>query len=198
MSFVAVAVVGGAVVGAGAQAYAANKSAGAAEAAGRNATAESARQFNQTRDDMMPWLQAGGWALDQQRAMLNGDYSNFFNSPDYQAALEMGTAQLDAGAAAGGNLWGGGADADRIQFGQQLATQNLGNYWNRLAGLSQTGQGTANQLGGYGQAYAQQYGQNQWGAANARASAYGQMADAVGDVANSAVGAYGYRKGWGN
>lgn len=196
MSMVAVAV-GSAVVGAAATAYAADKSADAAKTAGRNATAESARQYNQTREDMMPWLDAGGWALERQQAVLNGDYSGFFDSPDYQAALQMGTRQLDNGATAAGNLWGGGADADRIQFGQQLATQNLGNYWNRLAGLSQTGQGTANQLGGYGQAHANNVAQNQWGVANARASAYGQQAGAVNNLANAAIGAYGYKQGWG-
>ncbi|KAF1698361.1 hypothetical protein CSC62_05485 [Pseudoxanthomonas jiangsuensis] len=192
---VAVAV-GGAVVGAATDIYAANKSASAAKAAGRNATAEQARQFNQTREDMMPWLESGEWALDRQQQVLNGDYSGFLASPDYQAALQLGTEQLDAGATAGGNLWGGGADADRIQFGQQLASQNLGNYWNRLAGLSQTGQTTANQLGAYGQNYAQQYGQNQWGVANARSSAYGQQADAVNNLANLGISAYGYKNGW--
>jgi len=193
MSMVAVAVVGSAAVGA----YAADKSASAAKQAGRNATAESARQYNQTREDMLPWLDAGGWALDRQKQVLMGDYSGFLNSPDYQAALQLGTEALDAGATAQGNLWGGGADADRIQFGQQLATQNLGNYWSKLAGLSQTGQGTANQLGGFGQAHANNVAQNQWGVANARASAYGQMADSVNSGINAGMGYYGYKKGYG-
>lgn len=194
MSMVAVAVgVGTAAVGA----YAANKAASAAKQAGRNATEESARQYNQTREDMMPWLEAGGWALDRQQQLLQGDYSRFFESPDYKAALQLGTEALDAGATAQGNLWGGGADADRIQFGQQLASQNLGNYWNRLAGLSQTGQGTANQLGGFGQTHANNVAQNQWGVANARASAYGQMADSVNNGMNAGFGYYGYKKGYG-
>lgn len=193
MSMVAVAV----GVGTAANMYAANKSASAAKEAGRNATAESARQYNQTREDMMPWLEAGGWALDRQQQLLQGDYSRFFESPDYKAALQLGTEALDAGATAQGNLWGGGADADRIQFGQQLASQNLGNYWNRLAGLSQTGQGTANQLGGFGQAYANQNAQNQWGVASARASAYGQMVDAFNSGINDFMGYYGYKKGYG-
>lgn len=193
MSMVAVAV----GVGAAANMYAADKSASAAKQAGRNATEESARQYNQTREDMMPWLEAGGWALDRQQQLLQGDYSRFFESPDYKAALQLGTEALDAGATAQGNLWGGGADADRIQFGQQLASQNLGNYWNRLAGLSQTGQGTANQLGGFGQTHANNVAQNQWGVANARASAYGQVADSVNNGMNAGFGYYGYKKGYG-
>jgi len=198
MSFVAAAVGGGALLGAAANAWSANKSAGAAKAAGRNATEEQARQFNITQDNLQPWLEAGSSALGQQQRVLQGDYSGFLNSPDYLAARDLGTKQLDAGATAQGNLWGGGADADRIQFGQQLATQNLGNYWNKLAGLSGTGQQTANQLGAYGQQQANQYGQNQWAVANARGSAYGQTAGAVNDAINSGLGAYGYYKGYGS
>src|SRR5690606_3476973 len=108
MTIVAVAV----RVGTAANMYAANKSASAAKEAGRNATAESARQYNQTREDMMPWLEAGGWALDRQQQLLQGDYSRFFESPDYKAALQLGTKALDAGATAQGDLWGGGADAE--------------------------------------------------------------------------------------
>ena len=126
MSMVAVAV-GGAVVGAAADMYAADKAASAAKQAGRNATAESARQYNQTREDMMPWLDAGNWALDRQQQVLQGDYSGFLSSPDYLAALQLGTEALDGGATAQGNLWGGGADADRIQWGKKRATKNRGN-----------------------------------------------------------------------
>lgn len=193
MSMVAVAIGGSALVGA----WSANKSASAAKSAGRDANAESARQFDINQENQRPWLEAGSAALEQQQRLLRGDYSGFLESPDYQAALQLGTRQLDNGATAAGNLWGGGADADRIQFGQQLASQNLGNYWNRLAGLSNTGQTAANQLGAYGQNYAQQYGQNQWGVANARASAYGQMANAATGAINAGIGLYGYNKGYG-
>src|SRR5690606_7233334 len=70
------------------------------------------------------------------------------------------------------------ADADRIALGQGLATQYAGNYWNKLSGLSGTGQQTGQYLGQMGANMANQAGQNAWGAANARASAYGARADA--------------------
>lgn len=197
MSFVAAAIGGGALIGAIGTSIAADKSSDAAVAAGKFATDESGRQYDQTREDMIPWLEAGRGALVRQNALLDGDYSGFLNSPDYLAALNQGTRQLDMGAASAGNLWGGGADADRIQFGQQLATQNLGNYWNRLAGMSGTGQQTAGSLGQFGANHANQVGQNQWGVANARASAYGQQAGALNDAIDGGLGAYGYYKGWG-
>lgn len=196
MSFVAAAV-GGAVVGAVGQAYAANKGAKAQQAASNSAIAEQRRQYDQTREDNMPWLEAGTNALSRQQAVLDGDYTGFFSSPDYLAALDMGTKQLDAGATARGNLWGGGADADRIEFGQNLATQNLGNYWSKLAGMSGTGQQTATQLGQFGQNTANNIGNAMIGQGQARASAYGQQASAFGDLVNAGIGAYGYSRGWG-
>ena len=177
---VAVAAVVGAY-GADQQSKVGAKGAKGQEAASRYATDEQRRQFDITNANMQPWLQAGTWGLDQQRKFMEGDWSGFQNSPDYKFAVEQGFKGLDAGAAARGNLWGGGTDADRIALGQGLATQYAGNYWNRLAGLSNTGQSTANQLGGYGQAFATNAGNNAMNAANARASSYANTANAWGN-----------------
>lgn len=176
--------------GASQQAGAAGDAANAAQGASAAATAEQRRQYDQTRQDMMPWLDAGRNALAQQQAFLAGDYGNAFASPDYLAAFEQGMKGLDRANAANLSLTSGGADADRIQFGQQLATQQLGNYWNRLAGLSGTGQTTAGQLGQFGQQYANQMGNNAWAAANARGTAYGQRADAYSQAAAGIGGAF--------
>jgi hypothetical protein len=177
-------------IGAAVTLYAANEQAGAAEDAAGAAgdasaasIAEQRRQYNQTRQDQMPWLDAGQWALGQQRNFLQGDYSAALAGPDYRAANDMGLRALDRGTAANLSLTSGGADADRVNFGQQLASQYLGNHWNRLAGMSNTGQATGNQLGGFGANMANQVGQNMWGAAGARGSAYGQRADAYGQAA---------------
>lgn len=179
------------VIGGALQSRAGDKGADAQRRASDAATAEQRRQYDQTRQDLMPWLQQGGWALDQQRNFLNGDWSGFQNSPDYRWAVDQGSRALDRGATAQGNLWGGGADADRIALGQGLATQYAGNYYNRLAGLSGTGQTTANQLGAYGQQYGQQYGQNQMNAAQAQASSYANTANAWGNVAQQGANLFG-------
>ena len=186
----AVSVVGGAL-----QSRAGEKGASAQQRASDAATAEQRRQYDQTRQDMQPWMQQGQWALDQQRNFLNGDWSGFQNSPDYQWAVNQGTKSLDRGATAQGNLWGGGADADRIALGQGMATQNAGNYYNRLAGMSGTGQTTANQLGGYGQQFGQQYGQNQRNGAQAQASSYANTANAWGNVLSQGASLFGQYQG---
>lgn len=195
MSFVAAAV-GGAVVGAVGQAYAANKGAKAQQAASNSAIAEQRRQYDQTREDNMPWLEAGRGALDRQNAFLAGDYSLALNSPDYLAARDMGLDALEAGATARGNLWGGGTDADRIRFGGQMATQAIDNWWAKNAGLSGTGQQTAGQLGAFGQQTAGNIGNAMIGQGQARASAYAGQANAFANLANQGVNAYGYSKGW--
>lgn len=155
------------------------------------ATAEQRRQYDQTRQDMQPWMRRGQWALDHQQNFLNGDWSGFQSSPDYLWAVNQGSRALDRGATAHGNLWGGGADADRIALGQGMATQYAGNYYNRLAGLSGTGQTTAGQLGQFGQQFGQQYGQNQMNAAQAQASSYANTANAWGNVLQQGASLFG-------
>jgi hypothetical protein len=199
------AAVTSAVVAAGVSAYGANRQTSAARDAGRAsqrgadaATAEQRRQFDLSRSDQLPWLQAGQDALSRQQQFLAGDFSGFETSPDYAYALQEGFKGLDRGAAAAGGLWSGGADADRIKLGQGLASQNANNYWNRLAGLSNTGQNTSGNLGSLGANMASNIGGYQMSAANARASAYQQQGAAQAGFANQLAGYAGYLGGqWG-
>lgn len=68
----------------------AHRAADAQTQASQAAIAEQQRQYNQTRQDQMPWLTAGQNALAGQQAVLHGDYSGFQNSPDYACALQQG------------------------------------------------------------------------------------------------------------
>jgi len=71
------------------------------------------------------------------------DFSAFTNSPDYKFALDQGQLGLDRYENAKGLTLSGGALKDVSQFNQGLATQQFGNYYNRLLSLSQMGQGAA-------------------------------------------------------
>lgn len=191
MTFATVAVgIGTAVVGSYAQNRAARRAADAVRAGTDAATYEQRRQFDMTRQDMLPWMQQGGWALDQQRQFLEGNWSGFQNSPDYKFAVEQGFKGLERGFAAGGATGSGGADADRIAYGQGLATQYAGNYYAKLAGLSNTGQQTAEQIGQFGANAATNIGNNFINAGNARASAYINQGNNWANLANT-VGQYG-------
>jgi len=170
--------------GAYSSAQAGKAGAKAQENAANAATAEQQRQYDQTRQDQLPFLQAGQNAVGLQQRYLNGDTSGFENSPDYKFAVQQGTKQLDAGATANGNLWGGGADADRIALGQGLATQYANNYWSKLAGMASQGQTSATTLGYQGANTANQIGQNYGNIGQARASSYANTANSWNNFGN--------------
>jgi hypothetical protein len=129
-------------------------------------------------------LAAGRDALTTQQRFLGGDQTAFTQSPDYQWVFDQGRQGVEGSASARGNLFGGGTQAELTRYGQGMASQELNNWWNRLAGVSQTGQNTANSLGNFGQAYGQQAGNNAIGSGNARASSYQQQ----GQIANQTIG----------
>lgn len=187
---IAVAAVVGAY-GANEQAKAGEKAAGAQSDANAAAIAEQRRQYDQTRTDMLPFLEAGYGAINRQNAFLNGDWSGFENSPDYAFAVDQGFKGLNRGAAANGSFGSGGADADRIALGQGLATQYASNYWNKLAGMAGQGQSGVNTLGGLGANQANQIGGYLQDTGNARASSYANRANAWGNYANQLSGLAG-------
>lgn len=173
----AISVVGGAY-GANQQKKAAQGAANAAADGQQLAIAEQQRQFDLTRQDMQPWMQAGQNALGQMQALNAGDFSSFTQSPDYQFALDQGLQGLDRSAAARGSLNTGGHSADVLGYAQGLASQNYGNFYNRLAGLANVGQTTATSLGQFGANAASNIGNAYGNIGNARASSYQARGDA--------------------
>lgn len=183
--------VAAAAIGAAGSIYAGNKAAGAQKRANQSAIAEQQREYDQTRQDQLPFLQAGQNAVNLQQRFLSGDTSGFQNSPDYQWAVSQGFQGLDRGAAARGNLWGGGTDADRIALGQGLATQYANNYWNKLAGMAGQGQASAGNLGALGANMAGNVGSYLQNQGAATASSYANTANAFGNLLNQGANLYG-------
>jgi hypothetical protein len=170
-------------------ANAAGDAADAQSSADKAAIAAQNQRYQQAQTNLSPYMGAGANALNLQTAYLNGDTSGFTNSPDYQFAVQQGTKALDAGAASKGNLWGGGADADRISLGQGLATQYANNYWNKISGLANTGLGAATSLANFGQnnansvgGYLQNSGQAQASGTVGQANAYGNVLGQLGQL----------------
>lgn len=179
---VAIAAVGSVVASNNAK-KGAKSAANASQAASDAQVEEQRRQYDQSRTDQLPFLQAGEGALKRQEAYLSGDTSGFENSADYKFAVDQGFKGLNRGLARSGGLWSGGGDADRIALGQGLATQYGNNYWNKLAGQAGQGQNSANTLGGLGAnmagAIGNAYGNN--------ALAQGQSAYGRANANNSAI-----------
>jgi hypothetical protein len=189
------------VIGAVASNQAADKGADAQRDAANSSVGEQRRQFDLMRQDQMPWLQAGWWALPRLQETFNGNFTGFLNSPDYLATQQQGLSFMDRSAASRGNLYSGGHSADLMKYGQGLAAQQLGNYRSGLMGLAGMGQGSAQNIGAAGMGMANSISNAYTNAGNARASAYQQQGQNIAGLAQGAGNMYAYynsnRGGWG-
>lgn len=195
-------VAGGALASGYMSSQAAKSGANAQQNANNAAIGEQQREFNQTQQNLSPYIQSGNYGLGLQQQYLSGDTSGFANSPDYQFALSQGEKASQAGAAAKGNLWGGGQTADAITLGQGLATQYANNYWNKISGvagqglsaansLASSGQQNANAQGGYLQNSGQAQASGDVGSANAWGNTLGQIGNIAGQYYQNSGGTPG-------
>lgn len=215
----------GAMIGGGLQqSAAAGEQAKAIEAAGQQAAqatqqaAEIQRQIFERQVALQePWRQAGIGALNQL-IPLSQQYQpfgmeQFQQDPGYGFRLSEGMKALERGAAARGGLLSGATLKGIQRYGQDLASQEYQNAFNRyqaerqarlgpLQSLAGVGQTATQALGGYAGQMGQSLGnlamtgaatQGQAGlaAANVRASQYGGMGSALGSaLANPQVQNY--------
>lgn len=152
------------------QANAAVSAANTQADASRYAADISHKQYEQTRQDQMPWMQAGQKALGGLSEMLYGNGSQFVNDPGYQWRKQQGMDNIQASAAAGGGLLSGATLKALNQYNSDLASQEYMNAYNRLAGVANTGQVTASNIGQMGANNAAQVGSAMTNAANAQAN----------------------------
>lgn len=140
---------------------------------------EQRRQYDQTRADQAPWLQTGKGALSQLASSAgigtNGeaiapDNKAFTVSPGYQFRLSEGQRDLGNSFAARGGAFSGNALKALSQYNQESASNEYGNWWNRMAGLAGVGQASANTLAGVGQNTSNSIGNFLVNGADARAS----------------------------
>jgi hypothetical protein len=173
------------------QSRAARDSARASSDATQASIDEQRRQYDLTRSDQRPFLDAGYDALGRQQRIIDGDYSQFQNSPDYTYAYDEMQRGIERGAASRGGLYNGGTSVDLAKHLGGLANQNLNSYWNKLAGRAGQGQVTASGLGALGAGMANNISSlNMTNAAN-QASSYQQRADALSGAAFGAAGLFG-------
>jgi hypothetical protein len=209
------AIIGSAVLGAASSRRAAKTQARAAESAAdaqlqasREANALQQRMYEEGVARQQPYYEAGTNALAQMRGLTNAMPAAFqfrpeqlTTDPGYGFRLSEGLKALERSAAARGNLLSGGTGKALVGYGQEAASQEYGNafnrglteynvlrqreadQYNRLAGMAGVGGTTAQQINAAGQNFAGQSGQNllaggqaaaqgMLGAAGARASGY--------------------------
>ena len=171
---------GGQLLGGYLESRGSRDAANTAAAGSQAAVDESHRQFDLSRSDQMPWLQAGTAALGR----LN-DPNAFTASPGYAFQREEGTRDIGNSFAARGGALSGNALKRLTEFNSGLAAQDYGNWWNRQAGLAGVGQASAQNLGALGANSAANVGNALQTGANARASGIlGQTNSYVGTLSD--------------
>lgn len=194
--WVAGAVVVSSAIGANASSKAAKAQAGAADRAAEG----QERMFERQVELSEPWRKAGEQALNKLIPLT--DYTPFSMAqfqadPGYGFRMSEGMKALERGAAARGGLLSGATLKGIQRFGQDLASQEYTNAFNRyqteraarlqpLQSLAGVGQTTAQQIGQAGMQAAQNIGETQMSGAAARASGYVGGANAL----NQGLGTY--------
>jgi len=200
----AAASIGGSALAAKSQKKAANKAAAVQQASDAQAIAEQRRQYDQTRTDLSPFMQAGQSALGAQGNLLglNGNdaqgaaISSLQDSPLYQSLFGNGQEALLANASATGGLRGGNTQGALANFGRDTLATVIQSQLANLGGVSQQGQNAAAQVGSFGAGASnniasllQSQGQAQAGAALAGGAANAGVAtsaaSALGALANN-------------
>jgi len=209
MSWVAVAVGGASLLGGIFGGRSAKKAAQAQAQAAQQAAQLQYKQYQQTRNDLAPWMQQGQVSLGQlgQLTAPGGELlqpfglEQFQESPAYQFNLEQGLDAINKATRARGTNYAPATLQDLGKFSQGLASneflnaynmynQDQSNVYNRLFGLSQSGQNAAAQVGQYGAGAAAGAGEALMGAGNARAAGIVGQSNAILGGIGDAYNAY--------
>jgi hypothetical protein len=131
--------------------------------------------FEKQLELQQPFQEAGVNALNR---MQSGNVMGMMD-PSYQFRLGEGMKALDRQAAARGGLISGGALKAAQRYGQEFASNEFGNAYNRLASMAGLGQTATGAMGGAAGQFGANAGNLMTGAGAARASGYVGGANAL-------------------
>lgn len=151
MSWVATAVVGGAVVGGLAQDRAADKAAEAQVEVSEAGISEQSQQFDKVVELLRPYTEAGHRSIEEQNNLLglNGPEAQaaaieaIKGSPQYESLIKTGEEALLQNAAATGGLRGGNIQDALTQYRPQILSQLIESQFGKLGQVSGLGQASA-------------------------------------------------------
>lgn len=168
MSWIAVATIGGSLIGSAIQSDSASDAADSQAASSADAIGEQRRQYDLTRQDFAPYREQGASALRQLSGEINQPISSadVMSDPGYQFGADQGQQALDRKFSSMGGRASGAALKSAARFGTNYASTGYGAAYQRrqdrmnrlaaLAGIGQTatgasaaaGAGAANQISG--------------------------------------------------
>lgn len=215
-AWVATAVIGAGVLGAGATIYGANTAANAQTNASNAAIANSKAMYDTTRGDLSPYRDIGSVASGQLTSKLSDlttpisvNPDDFLNSEQYKFQSTQGQKAVTNSAAARGLGSSGAALKGAATFSNGLTStnwqQNFNNQntnqtnaYTRLKGLVDTGEAAAAQTGTIGQSAVNQQNSAIAGAGNAQAAAANTTGGALSTLSNNIGGYAAYKGLYGN
>lgn len=209
-AWVATAVIGSAVIGAGASIYSSNQAAQAQENATNTAAGTQMAMYNTTRSDLLPYNTAGQGALktlqdnNYYTAPITMDQATLEKTPGYQFNLTQGLKAVQNSAAARGLGNSGAALKGAASFATGLADNtyqnqfnnantNQTNAYNRLQTIVSGGQNAAAATSNAGVSAANGASNAIIGGGNAAAAGYNAVGGAVTNAANNIGGYYAYK-----
>jgi hypothetical protein len=115
------------------------------------AIAEQRRQFDESKELLLPYVEAGEAGLSGLFDFmgLNGEEAyqaqidSVENSPEFQSMIESGEEGILANASATGGLRGGNTQKALAEFRPQVLSNLIDKRYNRFAGIAQMGQASA-------------------------------------------------------
>lgn len=206
MSFVTAALIaGGATLASGVIGSQAAKSSAKVQAKSADRATQLQREMFEKQLEMQkPWQEAGEQALNKLIPLT--DYTpfgmdQFQADPGYAFRLSEGMKGLERSAAARGGLLSGATLKGIQRYGQDMASQEYTNAFNRyqaerqarlgpLQSLAGIGQTATQQIGQAGQNYAANAGEAMMSGAAARASGYMGGANALSGALNTGLNFY--------
>ena len=196
---------GAALLGGAMQSRAAGKAAATSAAASDRASDVQREMFERNVELNAPFREAGINALNKLVPLTeyqNFGMQQFQQDPGYNFRMSEGMKGLERSAAARGGLLSGGTLKGIQRFGQDLASQEFQNAFNRygvererrlapLQSLAGVGQTTSRELGAAGTGFANTMGNIGMNQANVQGNATMARASAYGDTLNQLSRLYG-------
>ena len=128
-----------------------------------------------------------------QNARGASEYQGFTATPGYQFRVDEGNNAINAMAGARGGLVSGATMQALQERGQNLATEEYGNYMNRLSGLTGMGMSAAGNQASAGANYASGASNALANQGNAQAAGYIGQSNALMGGINTGLNIYGYQ-----
>lgn len=179
--FGAAADIVGSIAGAATSFISADKAADAQRDASQDALRLSEEQFNRLAALNEPFVNVGTEAINRLRDLaISGDLP-LRETPGFEFRRQEGINARDRSAAARGRLFSGAQQRGIEEFGQNFATNEFNNEFNRLAALAGIGQVSAGNTGSGSNVLSALGSQALTNAGTARASGFAGQGNAITD-----------------